>query len=490
MENITNGKIQLDGGTLTDASNLTIGAGATLTGFGKVNANIPTSVGTITATGGTLELNGTVASTTGGLHIGSASGDTLKLDGANCDVCDILRHGRDAGAQHCRKSDAHECADTRANTLKLDAAAGATQLTDAAGLTLAGGSIVGSGSVAANTNISGFGTVAVPISTAGTITASGGTLDLTGTVSGRTLVIGTTLGSDLKIDGTTTSAAITINNANQTLEIGVAGALTITGVESITNGKIQLDGGTLTDASNLTIGAGATLTGFGKVNANIPTSVGTITATGGTLELNGTVASTTGGLHIGSASGDTLKLDGISTATSVAFSGTAGTLELNTAATVTLTNALAIGANTVKLDAAGTTLTDLAGLSLSSGGKIIGVGVVNGVISGTGTIEGTGGTLTVANNLTSSTLLLEADSAPLSTLALGGTVAATRLHLSQHGRHIQRDAAAVECDRSVVIRHQRPDQRHARGDRRRRNADRRVWIWGRWPSTLLARPTS
>ena len=79
------------------------------------------------------------------------------------------------------------------------------------------------------------------------------------------------------------ASAISINNANQTLEIGASGALTISAAESITNGKIQLDGGTLTDASGVTIGAGALLTGYGTAGA-VTLSGGTVTQTGGTLE--------------------------------------------------------------------------------------------------------------------------------------------------------------------------------------------------------------
>ena len=194
-------------------------------------------------------------------------------------------------------------------------AAGAT-LTDNEGLTLAGESITGLGSVAANTNISGFGTVAVPISTGGTITASGGTLDLTGTVTGRTLVIGTMPGSDLKIDGTTISAAITISDPNQTLEIGVAGALTINAAESITNGEIQLDDGTLTDNAGLTVGSGAKLIGKGTVTGAI--------AGGGNIEASGET-SCPNAASIGSNL--ILKIDGGATLTS-AGTGNAGTYNL------------------------------------------------------------------------------------------------------------------------------------------------------------------
>ena len=111
----------------------------------------------------------------------------------------------------------------------------------------------------ANTNVTGSGTVSISISNAGTLTASNGTLDLTGTVSGRTLAISNAHGLRPEDHPARrpSAAAITINNANQTLEIGAAGSLTLSAAESITNGKIQLDGGTLTDASSVTLGAGA-----------------------------------------------------------------------------------------------------------------------------------------------------------------------------------------------------------------------------------------
>ena len=74
-----------------------------------------------------------------------------------------------------------------ANTVKLDAAG--VRLTDTNGITLAGGTISGLGTIAANTNVTGSGTVSISIANAGTLTASNGTLDLTVTASGRTLAI-------------------------------------------------------------------------------------------------------------------------------------------------------------------------------------------------------------------------------------------------------------------------------------------------------------
>jgi len=166
--------------------------------------------------------------------------------------------------------------------------------------------INGAGTISAGGAITGSGTIQ-----AGTA-SSGGTLDVFGTInSGVVLKIGTFAASDLKIEGTATSAApITINNSNQTLEIGSAGNLTITGgTESITNGKIQIDGGILS-TSGLTIGNAATLIGSGTVN-NAISGAGTITAKNGTLNLNGTISS-----------GPTFTIDTSAPAT-LEFSGTA-----------------------------------------------------------------------------------------------------------------------------------------------------------------------
>src|SRR5262249_49519949 len=149
---------------------------------------------------------------------------------------------------------------------------------------------VGSGAM-----LSGVGTVDVgPAmmigSGSGVIKASGGTLDLKGNVTGgSSLVIDTTPGSDLKIDGIATATSIAISNANQTLESGAAASLTLSNSETITAGKIQLDGGTLTDSVQIFLDSGTTLNGKGIVAAAMFGS-GTLTASGGgTLDLTGTV---------------------------------------------------------------------------------------------------------------------------------------------------------------------------------------------------------
>jgi large repetitive protein len=327
------GKVTLagTGATFTDASGATISTG-TISGQGKFASTLTASgAASVTANGGTLEVTGAITNTgTLALTVGSGASDKLLLDAAS--AATSVTFSGTTGTLELNTAGTLTVTNALAigaNTVKLDGA-GTTQLTDTAANTIAGGTISGTGTIAANTSITGSGTISIPISTAGTLTASGGTLDLTGTVSGRTLAIANVGGSILKIDGTATTLAATsiaIANNTQTLEIGAAGSLTISAAESITNGTIKLDGGTalLTDASGLTIGAGATLTGAGKVTANIATGTGTITASGGTLNIAGNIGSSIS-LDIGS--GATLELGGTSTST-VTFQGSTGKWQID-----------------------------------------------------------------------------------------------------------------------------------------------------------------
>ena len=122
------------------------------------------------------------------------------------------------------------------------------------------------------------------------------------------------------------------------------------------------------------------------------------------MERPATAGSVLSTVTIGSGATDKLLLDGVSYATSASFAGTTGTLEIKTAGSLTLTSALAIGANTLKLDGAGTTqLTDTAGVTLA-GGSITGTGLIAAAntISGYGTIgaplTGHTGTITASGD--------------------------------------------------------------------------------------------
>ena len=69
--------------------------------------------------------------------------------------------------------------------------------------------------------------------------------------------------------------------------------LTINGVaESITNGTISIQGGTLTDSTGITIGSSATLTGLGTVSGAVSNTGGTIAVTGGNMTANSGITNT------------------------------------------------------------------------------------------------------------------------------------------------------------------------------------------------------
>ena len=192
--------------------------------------------------------------------------------------------------------------------------------------------------MAANTALSGTGTV----------TASAGTLDLLGTVnSGLVLAIGTTAGSLLKIDGTAVSAsAIPLNNANQKLEVGAAGSLTINAAETITNATVQLDGGTLNAAGGLANTSG-TIIGSGTLTGAL-SGAGTVEASGGTLDITGNItASGVTGLKINNDSATTtLRLDGtVASGNTISFLSSTGVLDLTNFSNADTSNAALLGFN-------------------------------------------------------------------------------------------------------------------------------------------------
>ena len=213
-------------------------------------------------------------------------------------------------------------------------------IVDAKGITLGNqgvsGTIVGFGTIAAD--ITGGGTK----TSVNTVTASGGTLVLTGAFdqgkAALVAAINSTVVSDLKFDGTATvgtaalPGTIAINSAFQTLEIGALGALTITGQEIVTNGTIRMDGGSLTDTAGLVIDTAATLIGKGLITAGTTLSGdGTVKASGGTLELGSdlTAATLSTSFQIDSVNGSVLRIDGaVEPQVTLDFLGDTGVLEL------------------------------------------------------------------------------------------------------------------------------------------------------------------
>ena len=449
-QTVYNGKIVLDGGSLTDSSGVVLGSGTSngsISGSGKVVASVTrggTGAGSsVNASGGTLEIDGPIglpATPVGALSIGSGLTDELLLYGVS--FATEASFSGSTGMLAINTAGALTLASALAlgaNSVELEGAG--TQLTDTAGVTLAGGEIEGAGTIAAATGIDGWGTIAIPLTTgAGTITADGGvgagetTLDLQGAVSGRTLAIGVTNASDLKIDGTASSGAISITNANQTLDIGASGALTLGAIENAYDGDILLDGGTLTDSSGITLGNSArtdngSISGWGKIVANIDQvgagTANTITASGGTLEIDGNVGTSgtpVSSLVVGAGLTDELLLDGASYATSASFLGSTGTLAIGASGALTLTIQLTIGTgDTLQLDGTGVQFTDAGGVTLA-GGLMGGTGTVSGStgISGWGTVDiPLSQSEAIAANASDDTLELQGAMSGASALAIG-----------------------------------------------------------------------
>ena len=297
-------------------------------------------------------------------------------------------------------------------------------------ITIAGGTINDAGGLALPAGVdtlSGFGTlnIAGTISGTGTLRASGGLLDVFGTIaSGVVLSVNNTAGSNLKIEGAATSAAaITINNANETLEVGVAGNLTISAAQSITNGTVKLDGGTLADASGITVSSGR-MTGFGTVNATLSGGgAGTITASGGTLDLTGTVNSGPS-FTIDPTVVSTLKFDGTATAASaISISSVNQTLAIGAGGSLTIGAAESITNGTISLS--GGILADASGLTIGNGALVTGFGIVAANITATsGAITASGGTLRLTGTIIGATPLAIAANSILSleNTPSGGTV--------------------------------------------------------------------
>ncbi|MGY4509011.1 Hint domain-containing protein [Bradyrhizobium sp. USDA 3650] len=292
------------------------------------------------------------------------------------------------------------------NTVKLDGASGTVQLTDGNGLTLSGGTISGTGTIASGTNLSGTGTVAISIANSGTITATGGTLDLTGAVTNRTLAISSSSASVLKIDGTVIAAALTIGSANQTLEVGTSGNLTLTSAQTLTNGKIQLDGGTLTDTSGITLTSPGQIIGSGTIATGTTVSgTGTVTANGGTLDIFGTINSGVK-LAIGTTTASVLKIDGTATSsTAISLTDSDQTLSIGATGALTIVGALQQDVSGAHIVLGGGSLTASGGIHLHGSASVSGFGTLNvGTSNGldtsqSGIITASGGVLNLVGKV-------------------------------------------------------------------------------------------
>ena len=250
--------------------------------------------------------------------------------------------------------------------------------------------IDGAGTISAGELIGNIGTIS-----AGT-DSTGGTLDLTGagvlaSFATGNLAIGDAAPTTLEIDhagGADSASALSITDANQTLEVG--SSLKIDDQQNVTLGTIKLAGGSITDNKNITFGTGASsgsLSGFGTVDAAL-TRVGTgtantITATGGTLTLAAGIAANSGLVFdIGNSAVSSMKLNvAPGTGNTFTFLGSAGDLATSKGVVV---NANIAGLNVGSSGTVPTNFFDILGTS--------GVTVTSG-----GTGLGTKGTVTLSD---------------------------------------------------------------------------------------------
>jgi hypothetical protein len=425
------------GATFTDASGATITTG-TISGFGVFAAGLTTTAGNtahITANGGTLEVSGTITDTAGTLVLTDTAGsDTLKLDAAGSTAHTLTLNG---GKLLLNGNTAALTVGTQAvlGAGKVTLAGTGATFTDASGATITTGTI------------SGFGVFAAGLTTtAGNtahITANGGTLEVSGTITdtANKLVLTDTASSDtLKLDAAGNTAHTVTLNGGMLLLNGNSAALTVGTLLAIGAGTVSLQGtgATLTDTATNTI-AGGTISGTGTIAANtnitgsgtisIPISTaGTLTASGGTLDLTGTVS----GRTLAIVAGSILKIDGIATtlaATSIAIANATQTLEIGTAGSLTISAAESISNGTIKLDGGTASLTDASGITVNNSATLTGQGTVDvtgGTLtgSGTGVIKASGGTLDLKGTVSGGSSL-QIDSTSGSTLKIENTATTT-----------------------------------------------------------------
>ena len=276
-------------------------------------------------------------------------------------------------------------------------------------------------------NIFGFGLLAAPIESGvgtaagGFVIASGGTLEVTGSVGSNVAMnIDSVTPSNLKLDGTVVatfgfnngSTVAVITSANQKLEIGATAQVRIDVAQTVVAGTIQLDGGLLIDTSGIYLGndvSAGTIVGSGTILTPILTSGiasgNTIIASSGTLNLVGSIASGIS-LAIASLSPTTLQIGNAeSIAAAIGITNANQTLRIVNTGALTLGQAETISAGSVIL--AGGNLLDPSGMVLGSGaanGSIAGFGGILGTITAAGiggnnTIAALGGTLILASGI-------------------------------------------------------------------------------------------
>jgi FecR protein len=214
----------------------------------KIDANTTLTLNGATFTGGSVHDDGLIDVT----HDSTINSD-LSLDGGQIKVEDnatlTLGHALSIGV---------------ADTVTL--AGSKAILVDAAGLSLAGGTIAGSGDLASDTNLTGYGTVDIPLDSADHVTANAGKLEFTNAVDATAATsfdIAAAAESILKFDAAVGTATVNPTITFEGSDDG-AGVLDLTKISlSDFHGVIaNFDEGEAIDVQNA---ASASLDSTGKI---------------------------------------------------------------------------------------------------------------------------------------------------------------------------------------------------------------------------------
>lgn len=250
--------------------------------------------------------------------------------------------------------------------------------------------------------ITGFGTIygedmfgdSLGLDATGMIVASGGTLDISTRVNHLdvrfadvSFAIATVAGSRLKFSAWAEIAPIEINNVNQTLQISYA--VDIMGAQTVANGQIVLSSGVLI-APSLTVAAGGTLRGYGHVSANLGDVTGSVLASGGTLEIRGSVSSGNN-FTIDATTNSILEFRDTASIGAIVIDNVKQTLEVGQGGNLTITAAQAITNGQIVMSGGRLAVAD--GLTIGTGATLEGFGTVTAATGGSGKIVASGGTL-------------------------------------------------------------------------------------------------
>ena len=337
----------VSGAILSLESSLTAaGTGATIAHTGEVDLNGATLIGssgshwTFNNTSGAIKLTGN-STFQGNVDNGSGSGTVVNLNGHTLHLNAAIM-GNTSGATAFLGVDGGI----------LDLASGASSIGNGAPLTIAGGSIISSGgTLNSSTLISGYGTIATPITTSNAVRASGGTLYITNGINETA--------SSLQTNGAAGDVLDLAGNIN----LGNGGFIQPNFAGRHGNGLIQFDGATIqstgtinsnlfdvgnvTVVNNSTLMSGATYDTVGNWTINAGK---TFNITGATLSLqyqpvtldtpaqtatgsvtnNGTLAVGTGTFNNGTGSNSNLTGTGTVTLAGGSITGTGGFTSTNT----------------------------------------------------------------------------------------------------------------------------------------------------------------